>query len=87
MRRPRVTIGRLMIGVAIAAACLAWRGRKATERRQQFEGRAAVHDVDTAAGDPPGYPVGYHARMKTRYEWAARYSWLPVVWSDPWWVE
>jgi hypothetical protein len=75
--RVRITVGRMMIAVAVAALLLTWWLGQAEERRRRFRFLSDVYAAD-AALDPTGPPD----TLAAKYEWAARYPWLPV-WPDP----
>jgi hypothetical protein len=93
--RFRLSIRRMMIVVAIVAACF-W-GSASIRRRGRFSDMARIWGnteaalCETAQGSVPG-PHGdpaynrvlaeYSGKMRMKYERAARYPWLPVE-PDP----
>lgn len=92
MPRPRLTIRRLMLVVAIVGVVL---GTSITIRRRatEFESRAAAHRekwikiftmTEGSTGDTPERRrrLGHLAEMDLKYQRAARYPWLPVA-ADP----
>jgi hypothetical protein len=92
--RPRLTIRRLMVLVAIAGLILG-AAIPLLERRRRFARIMNSHwaEVDRWAlkvglfrpetiGRSPTAKVGWHAEMASKYRHAARYPWLPV-WPDP----
>lgn len=95
--RVRVTVRRLMVGVAVTALALA--ADQVRRRRADYLGRAAINAdaeqmsrayADDARGphcDPQRVERGdalaaYHAALRLKYERAARRPWLPVA-PDP----
>jgi hypothetical protein len=86
--RPRFTVRRMMVAVAIAGAFLA--GLALGERREHYNLMARNH---AAAGEyfrsiAGTSPTGFAARialrdeLKRKWENAARYPWFPVT-PDP----
>jgi hypothetical protein len=79
--RPRFTVRRMMVAVAILGLSLGF----LAERRARFLRVAAQHKSQTdwpwAFHLPPGV-VSYDIEMQLKYERAARYPWLPVE-PDP----
>jgi hypothetical protein len=90
----RFTIGRLMIAVAALSVVMGLGGMM--RRRVEYSSRMTYHArqyrmrlsrlVRAREGLPPG-PIEpasfrYHFKMAEKYEWAARYPWLPVA-PDP----
>lgn len=73
--RARFAVRRLMVAMAIVAVATVWWAEKSKGRIAPFMYKAVMHSVEPD-------PTGYHARMVAKYEWAARYPWLPV-WPDP----
>ena len=98
MRLPlvRFTLRWMMAAVAIAAlAAGAMRmGRRSPEYREAAEEHAICEDfyrlalANESRMDDPSYPatcrarLDYHRIMREKYEFAARYPWLPVA-PDP----
>ncbi len=96
--RMRFTVRRMMGAVAIVALLLAWvqMRRRFDERRASFEDQSVIHaaheilqrgggaDVFSGIGEikPNARRAAYHARMRQKYERAARYPWLPIE-PDP----
>src|SRR5205085_2724116 len=93
MRLPRMTTRRWMLVIALIAVAIyaeQTRRRWAYFRDQaahhaEFEWGSQAY-ADDARGVPGGEQrvergetlAAYHARMRQKYEHAARYSWLPV---------
>jgi hypothetical protein len=85
--RPRFTVRRLMMAVAIVAISFAiWIGLG--RRRVQFHNLANHHlalvgPITTSSSHPEptfGSPKArYHNELYIKYERAARYPWLPVA--------
>jgi hypothetical protein len=98
--RPRFTVLRLMIVVAIVALAAAvlvrvatpwcdWSERRAAEfgELERYHGGVRwTWDWRVRQGPGSGQATAqvksYHMAMAAKYEWAARYPWLPV-WPDP----
>jgi hypothetical protein len=86
---PRLTIRTLMIAVAVGAidfaACLWMHTRAASLHRtaQDYRERLAEYRRPSARRYVPSLRVvAYYTRMARKYEYAARYPWLPVE-ADP----
>ena len=78
--RPRFTVRRLMVAVAIVATVMApgailWRRSADLARRGREHDRRAAECAST-------YLSGYHERLAEKYATAARRPWLPVE-PDP----
>jgi hypothetical protein len=97
MRMPRVrfTVRRMMVVIAIAGVALIQApGFQARLQRRQLglEVQAFAHGetiawnaASVARGGGPGLSserLVFHKRMVGKYQWAARYPWLPVL-PDP----
>ena len=96
MRRPRLTIRRLMVLVALAAVALGivgWLQRLSVAYQQKAEAyeRRIVFIFYMASGPfehpqpppPPGSERNFWTMsMAAKYRWAARHPWLPVA-PDP----
>jgi hypothetical protein len=96
--RVRFTVRRMMAAVAIVAVLLGWiqMRKRWEELRELYEGRCVIHaaheylerdgGVDVFSGigvvKPNAERATYHARMRGKYERAARYPWLTVE-PDP----
>jgi hypothetical protein len=83
MTRPRLTIRRLMVAVAIAGVLIA--GWVEVGRRCVRSLAIADHHswgADSAIGFISRGKIAWHGEMQAKYERAARYPWLPVS-PDP----
>ena len=91
MTRPRPTIRRLMVAVAVVAVVLAlfeWMGRRGRHfGRLAYENRtqAELNEVSWAVGNrnlPYRTLAAHRRKLQEKYERAARYPWLTVA-PDP----
>ena len=88
--RPRFTVRRLMIAVAVVAVLLeigAEVGAVLKRRESHFGLEGGEHRFAECMSGPGlagNHPrqAAYYGRMAVKYEWAARYPFLPV-WPDP----
>jgi hypothetical protein len=83
MKRPRFTVRRLMVAVAVAGLLIAgW--IEGERRRVRFLAIADDHSwgADSAIGVISREKMAWHETMEGKYERAARYPWLPVP-PDP----
>ncbi len=85
MKLPRVrfTVRRMMVAVAVFAVTVSLVSPSIQERLRrrcvEFSFVSYYHAFCRDGGDP----TGYHAKMQAKYEWAARYPWLPVAPDAP----
>jgi hypothetical protein len=95
MKRPRVTVGRLMLAVIIAAEALTLVVRFpdwVDGRRRDFDLASIQFGRLGVVSNPFGHPAmgqpsptrrgAYYRAMSAKYRWAAEHPWLPV-WLDP----
>jgi hypothetical protein len=97
MRLPRLTVRRLMVGVAIIGLVLAMavmvrrsgEFREMAEQQAEYEAGSLAYADDARGerGDPQRVVRGeqmaaYHRALKAKYARLARYPWLPVE-PDP----
>lgn len=84
--RPRFTVRRLMVLVALLGALLGV-GIEGNRRMTRFSRRAFYHRVNAMG---PGVDLGpaferkraWHEQMERKYDYAAGHPWLPVA-ADP----
>ena len=89
--RPRCTVRRLMVAVAIVGVVLG----VMIERNSRFRKLASLHQAECekllkmpiimfagSSDDPVMRRLEWHYPMKLKYERAARYPWLPAA-PDP----
>jgi hypothetical protein len=83
---PRFTVRRLMVAVAVLAGTLAawsWIVRRAAHYREISAYHSAKwNTIDTTGTPEVDARVEWHRAMAEKYEFAARYPWLPLS-SDP----
>jgi hypothetical protein len=83
IRRTAILVTLAMVALALATAGILW----SDQRRYDFQRLAFRHQywlsmTNNSADSQKAHLTAYHRKMLAKYEWAARYPWLPV-WPDP----